>query len=256
MTKTGGKHVMAKAKPGVTRADIVKGALLWNGWGNGSGYPGKSPNPILKKLGRPLEFCCADSCSFWYAYITTKRWSTRGLKKGLPLPAMQPGIAHGFAYVPDGLNYAKTHKATRHSWQAEPADFLCINTGQGSQPGHIEMVTKVVGKGEGIIVYSIAGDSGPSNIDDYRGQGGVHEHEWSCPEGKGNDSIMAVIDPSKLPGVVFGKPGTKPPKKAPTPTQKAPTGKVTKTELHITAKDRTLLNKIAALLAKLTGGTK
>lgn len=173
---------------GVTRDDIVREALKWNGWGNGYGYPGKRPNPMDVYLGRPYEFSCDDSIAYWYKIC------------GLVLPSMQAGCSTGAAYCPDSLAYGRSHNAIVNSWEAQPGDQILINTGSGSQPGHTELVEKW----ENGVLWTIGGDSGPSNVDHYTGQGGVHRHTWSAPHGIGNSRIMAVIDMGKI--VNFGSP--------------------------------------------------
>lgn len=177
------------------RMSIVKFNMSFNGWGDGHGYPGLCPNPADTYLGRPCEYSCADGVCFACKH------------QGFPLPAMQVGLSNGFAYCPSGLDYAKKHGATISSWKAQPADFIFIYTGGGAQPGHVEMVEKR----EGDTLYSFGWDSGPSNVDHFRGQGGCHRHAWSDPVGVGNSVIMAAVDLSKLVHLPSGpKPTPKP----------------------------------------------
>jgi hypothetical protein len=64
------------------------------------------------------------------------------------------------------------------------------------------------------VLYTIGGNSGPSNVDHFDGTGGVHRHRWNAPAGHGNDQVLVVIDTAKVVG--FGgpahltKPGTAP----------------------------------------------
>jgi hypothetical protein len=156
------------------------------GWGDGSGYPGKANNPACKYVGHGLEFSCADGVTASFG------------KAGFPLVSMQPGMAEGYAYVPDALDYGKKHKAVINSWNAKVGDILLIDTGSGSQPGHTECIYHVTGSGASRKVYSVGWDSGPSNVDSYRGQGGVHRHVWADPAGKGSAAFMAVLDADKV----------------------------------------------------------
>lgn len=164
------------------RLAIVRFNLSFNGWGDGSGYPGKCPNPACAYLGRPCEYSCADGYTFACKH------------SGFPLPSFYAGVSTGFAYVPWGMDFAKRHNALRPSWEAEPADAVFINTGSGAQPGHVEMVT---GR-SGSLLYTFGWDSGPSNVDHFRGSGGCHRHVWSDPVGEGNPMIMATMDLSKV----------------------------------------------------------
>lgn len=154
----------------------------YNGWGNGSGYPGKANNPACKYVGHGLEYSCADGVTMNFG------------KSGFPLVSMQPGMSEGYAYCPDALIYGQRHHAIINSWEARPADIILVHTGShGAQPGHTETVYKV----EGAWVFTVGWDSGPSNVDGYTGQGGVHLHKWYCPKGIGNNNIIAVLDADK-----------------------------------------------------------
>lgn len=167
---------------GVSREDVVAEIVAFNGWGDGSGYPGKKPNPACEYLGRPYEFSCGD-------------WVTYAFKKaGLALPSMQAGCSTGYAYCPSAYSFAHQHNLIIPSWKMQPADILLINTGNGIQPGHTELGRSW---SSGVLL-SEGGDSGPSNVDHFVHQGGVHEHRWTDEVGKGNASIMIVIDAAKL----------------------------------------------------------
>lgn len=172
--------------PRLTEADrrkIADYALTWNGWGDGTGYPGKNPNPACTYVGHGLEYSCADGVTMIHGHC------------GFPLISMQPGMAEGYAYCPDALAAAKKIKgAVIPSWSARAGDILLIDTGDGAQPGHTETVT---GR-DGDRVFSLGFDSGPSNVDHYTGQGGCHRHVWTCPPRKGNSSIIAVLDADKV----------------------------------------------------------
>lgn len=177
--------------PKLTHADreqIPKWSLSYalRGWGDGSGYPGKPNNPACRYVGHGLEYSCADG-------VTT----TFG-KAGFPLAAMQPGMSEGYAYCPDALIYARKHHGVIDSWTAKIGDVLLIDTGGGAQPGHTEVIYHVEGTGAARRIFSVGWDSGPSNVDRFTGQGGVHRHVWADPEGKGNPAIMAVLDAEKI----------------------------------------------------------
>lgn len=168
------------------REEIPRWSLSHNGWGDGSGYPGKKNNPACRYVGHGLEYSCADG-------VTT----TFG-KAGFPLVSMQPGMSEGYAYCPDALAEGHKRSAVINSWQAQVGDILLIDTGGGAQPGHTEVVYDVQGQGATRRVFSIGWDSGPSNVDRFTGQGGVHKHVWNTPAGKGNAAIMAVLDADKV----------------------------------------------------------
>ena len=228
---------MSKPSP-VTRHDVVTFALKWNGWGDGSGYPGRPNNPACKFMGHGLEYSCADGVSFAFG------------KTGVPLIPMQPGFNTGYSYCPDGLEVARREKAVIPSWNTKPADILFINTGSGAQPGHTELVYKVTGQGGGREVWSIGWDSGPSNVDNYRGQGGVHLHVWPCPVGVGNPSIIAAADVSKL-SPLLGKPQPKPVKAkgGHQPVTKTEKSQITNTS-PLTPAQRNAIGRLIALLRR------
>jgi hypothetical protein len=75
--------------------------------------------------------------------------------------------------------------------------------------------TEVVTGYQGGVLFTIGGNSGPSNVDGFGGQGGVHRHRWDAPAGQGNGQVLVVADTAKV--VTFGGParltraGTAPP---------------------------------------------
>jgi hypothetical protein len=160
-----------------TRASIVALARAQLGYKDGAGYDGAQKySPVVD--GSPAQAWCADFYS--WLFITA----------GLPLPSMQEGIRSGFAGVPEGMDYARVHGALNQSWQAQPCDGMCLDTGSGAQPGHIEFV---VSWASGILT-TIGGNSvGPEDQ-----PGGVWLHTWSCPAGVGNPQIMGIIDAGGL----------------------------------------------------------
>jgi hypothetical protein len=180
-----------------TRSDITRTALSYNGSCNGQGYDG--PNPFSANLRRPAEAWCGDFVTDMYK------------RAQIPLPSMQPGCRTGFAYCPDAIIYGQKHGATRYSWQAEPGDIVLFDWNGNGDADHTEIVTGY----QGGVLFTIGGNSGPSNVDDFRGDGGVHRHRWPAPSGRGNNLVLAVIDTSKV--VLFGGPahltkvGTAPP---------------------------------------------
>jgi Putative peptidoglycan binding domain len=164
------------------RLSIVEFNLSHNGLYNGSGYPGHCPNEACQYLGRPCEFSCADGYTFVCKH------------QGYALPSMQPGLATGFASCYYGFKAAKAKKALIPSWEGKPGDAWFVNTGNGSQPGHVEMIYDRVGT----EVHTFGWDSGPSNVDGFTGQGGCHKHVWSDPKGQGNARVMGALDLSKV----------------------------------------------------------
>lgn len=169
-----------------TRAALVRTALSFNGACNGQGYDGQ--NPFSSDISRPAEAWCGD-------YVTDM--FKRAL---LPLPPMQPGCRTGFAYCPAAVSYAQAHNAVGNSWQAEPGDIALFDWDGDGSADHTELVT---GWRDGAL-YTIGGNSGPSNLDAYRGDGGVHRHYWPAPAGTGNSEILLVVDAAAL--VTFGVP--------------------------------------------------
>ena len=200
------------------RLEIPKWSLAHNGWGDGSGYPGKSPNPACRYVGHATEYSCADGVTATFG------------KAGFPLVPMQPGMAEGYAYCPDALAYGRRHKAVIDSWTAKVGDIILVDTGGGAQPGHTEVIYHVAGNGSDRKIFTVGWDSGPSNVDSYRGQGGVHRHVWSDPVGQGNPAIMAVLDAdkvidwAKVNQPAHNKHAAKRKKLRPAPIQKTPQG--------------------------------
>jgi hypothetical protein len=200
------------------RQHIMDVALKWNGWGNGAGYPGKSGNPACRFMGLGTTFSCACGVSMNCSH------------GGFPLKSMQVGYRTGYTYCPAGYAAAKdSYHAIIDSWKCQVGDILFIHDPNVSEkPNHTEQVYKVTGAGASRRLYSIGWDSGPSNVDGYKGQGGVHLHYWDVPDGKGNDLIYGAADLAKL--VVGGfsqfdvKP--KPALHGPRPLTKTETGQV------------------------------
>jgi Putative peptidoglycan binding domain len=175
-----------------TRPEIVRTALSYNGTCNGQGYDG--PNPFSANLGRPAEAWCGD-------YVTDVYKRAK-----IPLPSMQPGCRTGFAYCPDAVDYGRAHRATRNSWEADHGDIVLFDWNGDGVADHTEIAT---GYRDGAL-FTIGGNSGPSNLDSFGGDGGVHRHRWPAPAGQGNNDVLVVIDASKI--VAFGGPArpTKP----------------------------------------------
>ena len=168
-----------------TRAAVVVKALSFDGAYNGWGYD--CPNEFSADLGRPTEAWCGDFVTDIYK------------RAGLPLPPMQPWCRTGFAAVPAGVAAAQAKGAFLRSWQALPADVVVFGNEQ-----HVEIVTAY----REPYLYSIGGNSGPSNVDEYVGQGGVHRHVTDVPVGMGNEDIAGVIAMGSF--VAFGAAPTPP----------------------------------------------
>jgi Putative peptidoglycan binding domain len=169
-----------------TRDEILHIALGYNGTCDGQGYD--APNPFSADLGRSAEAWCGDFVTDIYK------------RAQVPLPSMQPGCRTGFAYCPDAVDYGQAHNATRWSWQAEPGDIVLFDWSGGEIAQHTEIATSY----EGGALFTIGGNSGPSNVDRFVGEGGVHRHSWDAPAGQGNNEVLVVIDTSKV--VHFGGP--------------------------------------------------
>ena len=167
-----------------TRDQIVRTALSFNGRLNGHRL--NCPNPFSHDLNRATEAWCGDFVTDIYK------------RAQIPLPPMQPGCRTGFAYCPDAVHYGRKHHATRHSWQSEPGDIVFFV--KRGIVHHTAIVTAYHG-GE---LLTISGNSGPSNVDGYRGLGGVHRRRWNAPAGHGNPEILTVINAAKV--VRFGGP--------------------------------------------------
>ncbi len=169
-----------------TRDEIVRTALGYNGTCDGQGFDG--PNPFSADLSRPAEAWCGDFVTDIYK------------RAQVPLPSMQPGCRTGFAYCPDAVSYGQVHGATRRSWEAEPGDITLFDWNGDGEADHTEIATGC----QGGALFTIGGNSGPSNMDRFGGQGGVHRHRWEAPAGQGNDQVLVLIDTSKV--VRFGGP--------------------------------------------------
>jgi len=201
------------------RHEIPKWSLSYNGWGNGSGYPGKRGNPAGKYCGLGDTYSCAMGNTTTYG------------KAGFPMVSMQPGMREGYAYCPDAYAWGRKHRAIINSWDAHVGDLILVNTGGGAQPGHTECIYHVEDRGTHVELFTIGWDSGPSNVDGFRGQGGVHKHVWNSVIGKGNPSIMAVLDAdkcvdwSKVDKPEHAKRRAKRKKLTPAPQQKTPDSK-------------------------------
>jgi hypothetical protein len=169
-----------------TRDQIVRTAMSFNGRCNGQGFNG--PNPFSHDLRRPVEAWCGDFVTDIYK------------RAQIPLPSMQAGCRTGFAGCPEALSYGEAKHVTRRSWQSEPGDIVLFDFHGYGVAGHTEIVTAYHG-GE---LFTIGGNSGPSNVDGYHGQGGVHRHRWHAPAEHGNPAILTVINTAKV--VRFGGP--------------------------------------------------
>jgi hypothetical protein len=113
---------------------------------------------------------------------------------------MQPGCRTGFAYCPDAVDYGRAHAATCNSWQAEPGDIVLFDWNGDGTADHTELATGY----RGGTLFTIGGNSGPSNVDGFVGDGGVHRHSWPAPAVQGNSEVLVVVDASKV--VHFGGP--------------------------------------------------
>jgi Putative peptidoglycan binding domain len=181
-----------------TRHTITSIALGFNGTCDGQGYD--HANPFSHDLSRPVEAWCGDFVTDIYK------------RAHIPLPSMQPGCRTGFAGCPAAVDYGRRHHATRFSWHAEPGDIVLFDwpiPGKALGDGvadHTEIVTGY----HDAFLGTIGGNSAKSNVDGFRGEGGVHRHRWHVPAGQGNSLILAVINAAKV--VRFGGPAhpTKP----------------------------------------------
>jgi hypothetical protein len=167
-----------------TRPEVVRTALGYDGTCDGQGYDG--PNPFSADLGRNPEAWCGDFVTDVYK------------RAQIPLPPMQPGCRTGFAYCPEAAGYGLAHGATRSSWQAGHGDIVLFDWNGDGSADHTEVATGY----RGGALFTIGGNSGPSNIDKFTGEGGVHRHRWPAPAGAGNSQVLFVVDASKL--VAFG----------------------------------------------------
>ncbi len=180
-----------------TRDDIARTALGFNGSLDGQGYNGQ--NVFSSDLGRPAEAWCGDFVTDIFK------------RAQVPLPSMQPGCRTGFAYCPDAVDYGQAHGADRNSWESQPGDIVLFDFVGKGVAGHTELVTAY----QNGTLFTIGGNSGPSNVDGFTHEGGVHRHQWAAPPEQGNDAVLVVIDTSKV--VQFGGPAhpTKPAKPTP-----------------------------------------
>jgi len=167
-----------------SRADIVNLALSFDGYLDGAGYD--VANQFSADLSRPAEAYCADFVADVYK------------RAGLPLPSMSPNTRTGYAYCPDALAAARSKGAIIPSWAIQPADVGLMDwNGDGIADHTVLWVDRT-----GDTNRSIDGNSGASNVNGHRGEGGVHQHDWNAPTGAGNPLILAAIDMSKF--VTFG----------------------------------------------------
>lgn len=167
-----------------SRADIVALALGQNGYDNGQGYD--EPNKYAAFFGILGGVAYCDIFVAW-VYKTA----------GIPLPKMGAWIASGAQYCPDSYNFYAEHGALRAgSWLAQPGDQVIFNWNGDGQPLGPESHTELVETWHNGVLYTVGGNSGPSNVDSYVGAGGVHRHAWTCPVGVGNTLIQGVGDPS------------------------------------------------------------
>jgi hypothetical protein len=181
-----------------TRHTITSIALGFNGTCNGQGYD--HANPFSHDLSRPVEAWCGDFVTDIYK------------RAHIPLPSMQPGCRTGFAGCPAAVDYGRRRHATRFSWHAEPGDIVLFDwpiPGKALGDGVADHTEIVTGYHDGFL-GTIGGNSAKSNVDGFRGEGGVHRHRWHVPAGQGNSLILAVINAAKV--VRFGGPAhpTKP----------------------------------------------
>jgi hypothetical protein len=167
-----------------TGTDILRVALAENGYHDGQGYD--EPSKYAQSFGINSGIAYCDIFVSWVYE-----------RAGAPLPKMGSWIRSGAQYCPDNWAYADNHRATVSSWLARPG-FQCIFDWTGTGNLGPQSHTEVVEKWENGVLYTVGGNSGPSNVDGFTGTGGVHRHAWSAPFGVGNDLIMGVIDTSKF----------------------------------------------------------
>lgn len=163
-----------------TRDAVVARAMSANGYLNGAGYD--CANRYSAELHLPAEAWCGDFVTGVF------------LEAGLPLPPMQPGHRQGFSYCPSAVNFGRARGAVVASWQAEPADIALFQWDSNPDHSHTEIVEAWANG----VLHTIGGNSGPSNVDNYRGDGGVHRHIWTAPAGRGNPQVVAVLNSSRL----------------------------------------------------------
>ena len=74
------------------------------------------------------------------------------------------------------------------SWQAEPGDIDALRDWNGGGVAdHTE--DRFTGYHGGRAVHHRRATAGPSNVDGFGGQGGVHRHRWNAPAGQGNNQV-------------------------------------------------------------------
>lgn len=163
-----------------TREAVVARAVAANGYLNGAGYD--IANRYSAELHLPSEAWCGDFVTGIY------------LEVGLPLPSMQAGHPHGFSYCPAAVNFGRARGAVVASWQAQPGDIALFDWNGDGISDHTELVEDWAGG----VLHTIGGNSGPSNVDSFRGAGGVHRHVWTAPSGRGNNQVLAVLNAARL----------------------------------------------------------
>lgn len=157
-----------------TRDAVVHEALGFDGLYNGDGYD--CANRFSDDMGRTKEAWCLDFVD------DVARLA------GAPLFLDS-------ASVPDLWAYAASHSATRRSWEAQPGDPIIYCWPGGNPDGdHVELT--VYWKND--VLRTIGGNSSPSNVNGYQGIGGVHQHDWDVPAGKGLSVIKGSLDLAKL----------------------------------------------------------
>lgn len=163
-----------------TREAVVARAVAANGYLDGAGYD--IANRYSAQLHLPAEAWCGDFVTGVF------------LEAGLPLPSMQVGHPQGFSYCPSAVQFGRAHSIVVPSWEAEPGDIALFDWNGDGIADHTELVEQWVSG----VLHTIGGNSGPSNVDNYRGAGGVHRHIWTAPTGRGNNQVLAVLNSSRL----------------------------------------------------------
>lgn len=164
------------------RAELVAKALSFDGLYDGHGYD--CTNRFSTDLGRAREAWCDDF------YTDVNRLCD------LALPSCQPGEVTGSSYVPDFWLYAQRHDATVNSWDGKPGDAIIFHWSGGNPDGdHIE---RIVERPSANVLRTIGGNSGPSNVNGYKGVGGVHQHDWEDPPGSGSPVMLGAINLAKI----------------------------------------------------------
>lgn len=157
-----------------TREDVVKQAAEFNGLYNGDGYD--CSNRFSTDMGRTREAWCVDFVDDVCRLV------------GAPLHIDTASVATLWGYAGD-------HDARKHSWNAQPGDLMIFHWPGGNPDGdHVEMVVYW----HNGVARTIGGNSHGSNVDGFKGTGGVHLHDWSDPEGKGPTDMLGAIDLAKI----------------------------------------------------------